>query len=140
MTMVKENTEYDDLTGKEKSGSGVTADVEEVIPASLKARFRIREFIDGTVLVREDMRKQFPFVIFLTFLGIVYIGNRFYSERLVRQINEMKAEVGNLRSEQITIASELMNLSRPSEVADMMKEKNLGLYESLEPPKKLVRK
>jgi hypothetical protein len=140
MTMLKENTEYDDLSGKEKAGEGITADAEEATPVTRKARFRIKEFIDGTVLVREDTRKQLPFVIFLTFLGIVYIGNRFYTERLVRQINEMKAEVGNLRSEQITIASELMNLSRPSEVADMMKEKNLGLYESLEPPKKLVRK
>jgi hypothetical protein len=119
--MAKENTEYDDLTGKEKAGYGIAADAEEGIHAPRKARFRIKEFIDGTVLVREDMRKQLPFVIFLTFLGIVYIGNRFYSERLVRQINEMKAEVGNLRSEQITIASELMNL-KASEISDMMKE------------------
>ena len=103
-------------------------------------RVRVKELIDGTFLVRENMIRQLPFVLFLTFLGVIYIGNRFHAERMVRQINDLKIEVGNLRSEQITITSELMNISRPSEVADLVKEKNLGLYESMEPPKKLVRK
>ena len=138
--MYRENTDYDEIIETMTPAPEPSVEASEEMPKPKKARFRIKEFIDGTVLVREDTRKQLPFVIFLTFLGIIYIGNRFYSERLVRQINEKKAEVGNLRSEQITISSELMNISRPSEVADLVKEKNLGLYESLEPPKKLVRK
>jgi hypothetical protein len=102
-------------------------------------RFRIKELLDGTILMREKVVKQLPFVIFLTVLGIIYIGNRFHAERMVRKINDIKTEVGNLRSEEITITSELMNISRPSEVADMVASKNLGLKESLEPPKKLRR-
>jgi hypothetical protein len=56
---------------------------------------------------------------------------------MVRQIDQLKIEVGNLRSEQITITSELMNISRPSEVAALVESKGLGLKESMEPPKKL---
>lgn len=138
--MYRENTEYDEITEVVTNNPEPAVEAKEVMPKQKKARLRIKEFIDGTVLVRDDTRKQLPFVIFLTFLGIIYIGNRFYSERLVRRINDMKAEVGNLRSEQITISSELMNISRPSEVADLVREKNLGLFESLEPPKKIVRK
>ena len=93
--------------------------------------------MDGTFLVRENMVRQLPFVLFLTFLGMIYIGNRFHAERMVRQINELKTEVGNLRSEQITTTSELMNISRPSEVAALVESKGLGLKESMEPPKKL---
>jgi hypothetical protein len=103
-------------------------------------RFRVKELIDGTVLVRENMIRQLPYVLFLTFLGVIYIGNRFHAERMVRQINEIKTEVGNLRAEQITTTSELMNISRPSEVAALVGSKNLGLKESLEPPKKLSRR
>jgi hypothetical protein len=141
--MYRENFEFQDVIDQKEIITTEKEAAPEVTPLSpqpKKTGIRIKELIDGTVLVREDTRKQLPFVIFLTFLGIIYIGNRFYSERLVRQINDIKAEVSNLRSEQITITSELMNISRPSEVADLVKQKNLGLYESMEPPKKLVRK
>jgi hypothetical protein len=102
-------------------------------------KFRIRELLDGTILVRDNVLKQLPFVLFLTFLGIIYIGNRFHAERMVRKISEMKTEVGNLRSEEITITSELMNISRPSEVAALVASKNMGLKESMVPPKKIRR-
>jgi hypothetical protein len=103
------------------------------------SKFRIRELLDGTILVRENVLRQLPFVLFLTFLGIIYIGNRFHAERMVRKISEMKTEVGNLRSEEITITSELMNISRPSEVAALVASKNMGLKESMVPPKKIKR-
>jgi hypothetical protein len=103
------------------------------------SKFRIRELLDGTILVRENVLKQLPFVLFLTFLGIIYIGNRFHAERMVRKISEMKTEVGNLRSEEITITSELMNISRPSEVAALVASKSMGLKESMVPPKKIRR-
>jgi hypothetical protein len=102
-------------------------------------KFRIKELIDGTILVRENMIRQLPYLLFLTLLGVIYIGNRFHAERMVRQISELKTEVSNLRAEQITTTSELMNISRPSEVATLVQSKNLGLKESLEPPKKLRR-
>lgn len=102
-------------------------------------KFSIRELLDGTILVRENVLKQLPFVLFLTLLGIIYIGNRFHAERMVRKISEMKTEVGNLRSEEITITSELMNISRPSEVAALVASKNMGLKESMVPPKKIRR-
>ena len=102
-------------------------------------KVRIKELIDGTFLIRENVIRQLPFILFLTFLGLIYIGNRFHAERMVRQIEELKIEVGNLRSEQITITSELMNISRPSEVAALVESRGLGLKESMEPPKKLKR-
>ena len=104
-----------------------------------KKKVRVKELIDGTFLVRDNMIRQLPYVLFLTLLGVIYIGNRFHAERMVRQIDELKIEVGNLRSEQITITSELMNISRPSEVAALVESKGLGLKESMEPPKKLKR-
>jgi hypothetical protein len=104
-----------------------------------KKKVRIKEIIDGTFLVRENMIRQLPYLLFLTFLGIIYIGNRFHAEHMVRKIDDLKIEVDNLRSEQITTTSELMNISRPSEVAALVESKGLGLKESMEPPKKIKR-
>jgi hypothetical protein len=102
-----------------------------------RKKVRVKEIIDGTILVRENVIRQLPFLLFLTILGIIYIGNRFHAERMVRQIDHLKIEVSNLRSEQITTTSELMNISRPSEVAALVELRGLGLKESMEPPKKL---
>jgi galactokinase len=96
-----------------------------------------REFLDGTVLTRKNVVKQLPFIIFLSFIGIIYIGNRFHAEKVVRDITRIQAEVKNLRAEEITTASELMKLSKQSEVVRLVKEKNLGLVESTEPPAKI---
>jgi len=109
-------------------------------PQQEAPKFRIKELLDGTILVRENMIRQLPYVLFLTVLGVIYIGNRFHAERMVRQISELKTEVSNLRAEQITTTSELMNISRPSEVVALVQSRNLGLKESLVPPKKLRRR
>ncbi|MFO7370556.1 MAG: FtsL-like putative cell division protein [Bacteroidales bacterium] len=123
-------------TAKQEPGKSKKAAAE---PSKSGNKVRIKELIDGTFLVRENVLKQLPYLLFLTFLGVIYIGNRFHAERMVRQISDLKIEVGNLRSEQITITSELMNISRPSEVAALVESKGLGLKESMDPPKKIKR-
>jgi len=96
-----------------------------------------RDFLDGTVITRTNVVKQLPFLIFLCIIGIIYIGNRYHAEKVVRDITRMQEEVKNLRAEEITTASELMRLSRQSEVIKLIKEKNLGLEESTDPPAKI---
>ncbi len=102
--------------------------------------FSFRDLIDGSILTRKIVVKQLPFILFLTFLALLYIGNRYHTERLFRQVSSLKTEVENLRAEQITSTARLMNMSRPSAVAKMVEEKNLEIRELTEPPKVLVRK
>lgn len=152
--MLKKNNMYQDnrhidftdlkegqLTGKAGNNAGETTKEKPATPdhEQQNKKVHVKELINGTFLVRENVVKQLPYLLFLTFLGLIYIGNRFHAERMVRQINELKIEVGNLRAEQITITSELMNISRPSEVSALVESKGLGLKESMEPPKKLKR-
>lgn len=117
-----------------KTAEKTSADKDEKKP------IRAKEFLDGSILTREGMTRQLPFVLFLTLLAVLYIGNRYHAERMVRKITETELEVKNLRAEQITIAAELMNISKPSEVAAIVDAKSLGLKPSVEPPKKLIRK
>lgn len=97
----------------------------------------LREFLDGTVITRKIVVQQLPFLIFLCFIGIIYIGNRYHAEKVIRDISRMQEEVKNLRAEEITTASELMKISRQSEVIKLIKERGLGLEESTDPPSKI---
>ncbi len=102
--------------------------------------FSLRDFLDGSILVRDIVTKQLQFILFLTFLAILYIGNRYHAEKLFRKVNEIQTEVENLRAEQITTTAKLMNISKPSSVAKMVHDRDLGLKELSSPPKVLDKK
>lgn len=97
----------------------------------------LRDFLDGTIITRKIVVKQLPFIVFLCIIAIIYIGNRYHAEKVIRDINKLQEEVKNLRAEEITTASELMRISRQSEVVKLIKEKNMGLEESTDPPAKI---
>ncbi len=103
-----------------------------------KGNASVRDFMDGSVLTRDFVMKQLPFIIFLAILAILYIGNRYHAEKLVRRSGELQTELRELRAEAITVSAELMHLSRQSEVLKLLEKNNLDLAESLVPPKKIV--
>lgn len=119
--MKEENVEFVDQKEESKELKGNT----------------FRDLLDGTIITRKIVVKQLPFLIFLCIIGIFYIGNRYHAEKVIRDITKKQEEVKNLRAEEITTASELMKISRQSEVVKLIKEKNLGLMESTDPPAKI---
>lgn len=98
-------------------------------------RKSVRGLIDGSLLTREVVIKQLPYIIFLTLLVLIYIGNRYHAEKVVRKTVELQNEVRELRSEAITTSAELMFISKQSEVSKLVKRKNLELEELEKPPK-----
>jgi hypothetical protein len=94
--------------------------------------------ISGNIFTKEEVVKHLPYVLFLAFLALLYIANGYYAEDTVRQLNKEGNELKELRSEYISTKSDLMYISKQSEVASMAEKKNLGLKESLVPPKKIV--
>jgi hypothetical protein len=100
--------------------------------------FSIKTMLDGSLLSGALISKQLNFILFLVFLAVVYIGNRLQAEKVVRRLIKAQEEVTNMRSEQITTASELMNLSKPSTLENMVEKRGLGLKQPIEPPYKIV--
>jgi len=101
-------------------------------------RTSFREILDGSVLTREKVVRQLPFVLFITFLLILYIGNRYQTERVIRNTLILQTQLKELRAESISMASELENLSRQSQVSRLVEQKSLGLVESQDPPVKIT--
>ncbi len=108
-------------------------------PQRKKAKRNIlKEIVDGSVLTNDFFVSQLPFIFFLTFFGIIYIGNSYHAEKLVRRTKTLEQELKKLQPEAIATSSELMQQSNQSEVARLLIEKDLELIESREPPIKIV--
>ena len=98
----------------------------------------VKDILDGSLLTRDFVLRQLPFIMFLAIIAIIYIGNRYHSEKLVRRTAGLQSELKELRAEAITVSAELMHLSRQSEVLKLLRKNDLDLVESREPPRKIV--
>ncbi len=97
----------------------------------------LKNILDGSILTRDAVIGQLPFIGFLTLIAVLYIANRYHAEDVLRQTVKLQAELKELRAESITSASKLMFASKQSEVARLIKEQGLGLEEAVEPPRQL---
>lgn len=80
--------------------------------------------------------KYLPYILFVTAIGIFYIGNSHYAEKNIRRIDALEKEIEDLRADYTTLKADYMYASKQSEVAK--KVEKLGIKESLQPPEKIV--
>ena len=88
------------------------------------------------VVTKEAATQMMPFVIFLAMLGMVYIGNRHFAEKNIREIDKLSKEVKELSWDFKTLKADLMLKSTQTEVAKQVD--TLGLKELVEPPRKII--
>lgn len=113
-------------------------DFQGQTPKKGNRRNILKDIVDGSILTNEFFVSNLPFIFFLALLGIMYIGNSYHAEKMVRRTKQLEQELKQLQPEAIATSSELMQQSNQSEVARLLKEKNLELIESREPPIKIV--
>jgi len=100
--------------------------------------FSLRDLLDGNVLTRRAVLKQSRFILLLVLIAFVSIANRNHAEKKVIQLNSLQSDVKEMRAKSISISSNLVKMSRQSEVVRLVKRYELGLEENLDPPKKLI--
>jgi len=102
-----------------------------------KKKLSFREVLNGRFLESEWFKRNRVLLIFIFMLLIINISVRYKSEKVIREVANLEEELKELRSESITVAADLMKLSKPSEILDRVKKSGLGLTPSKEPPRKL---
>ncbi len=107
------------------------------IDFSLKNKGGIFQYIDKLLNLDFILNKKFstnyiPYLLFTTFIGVIYIANTHYSEKNQKKIIQLEKEVGNLRTEYITIKADYMSASKQSEV--VKKAIKIGLKEPTKAP------
>ena len=98
----------------------------------------IRNILDGSLMTRELVMKNFQYLLLLTLLGLLLIANRYHAEKIVRESNTLQQEIKELRSVYITVSSELMEKSRQTSVSQLINKRGIGLKELDNPAKRLV--
>jgi len=98
----------------------------------------IKSLISGSLFSERIILGNLPFILLLTVLGAIYIANRFHAEKIIRETDQLQEEVKELRAEAIAITSELMYLSKQSQVTRLINQRGLELKELKKPPYKLV--
>jgi SOS response regulatory protein OraA/RecX len=96
----------------------------------------LANIFSGNFLSKDNVVSFLPFIFFMTFMGILYIANGYYAEKVVRDLHKTGNGVKELRSEYITIKSELNYKSKQSQVAQATEA--IEVYESTIPPTKIV--
>lgn len=89
----------------------------------------------GKFLATESTIKSVPFFLFLAIIGMLYIGNNFYTERTIRKANHLKKELKELRFEYIATKSQYSDSTKQSKVARRLAE--MGIQEAIKPPEKI---
>ncbi len=113
---------------------------DSTIPVMDVSRLRksLGWFNRGGFLHRDSIIRTLPFIFFLTLMAMLYISNAYYAEKTIREIDKTNKELKELRSEYISVKSDLMFRSKQSEVAKAMDP--LQIKESVVPPGKIINK
>lgn len=100
-------------------------------------RFTLGELLNGQFFESELFvkNKLLMFIIFLMFLANITV--RYKTAKVLREVDTMERDVKELRAHSISVAADVIKLTRPSEILDRIKKSNLGLETSKEPPRRI---
>jgi len=98
----------------------------------------IKELLSGTMISEQIILKNLWYILLITLLAAIYIGNRFHAERITRETAKLHIEVRELRAESLSTSASLMFISRQSEVYRLVRERGLNLEELKTPPYRLL--
>lgn len=111
-------------------------EIEETEGGKKEKAAGVKSILTGSFLSKDKVVEGLPFIFFLSFLAILYIANGYQAEKLIRKIYKTNNELKEMRSEYITTKSDLMYISKQSQLARATYD--LGLKELTSPPKKIV--
>lgn len=106
-----------------------------------KARLKnnpIGSLFTGRFLVSQRWEKNWPFIIYLSFLALLMIYSSHSADKKVHEIARLRNHMKELNSEFIETRSTLMLQALETKVVERGEE--IGLIESKQPPIKLTQK
>ncbi|GIV26373.1 MAG: hypothetical protein KatS3mg027_0187 [Bacteroidia bacterium] len=92
----------------------------------------------GQYFETHEIQNHIKYFLLLVGLGILYINNGNKADKKIRDINKLNKELKELRSQYIITQSELMFLSKQSEVAKRVEP--IGLKETTQQPYLILNK
>lgn len=95
----------------------------------------LSKIFGGSFLSDERTIQHMPFILFLAFIAVLYIANGYYADDKIREVNKINNQIKELRTEYISSKSDLMFVSKQSQIAKAVEP--LGLKEPVVAPMKI---
>ena len=115
----------------------IVSDIKESEDFSDIKSSSLRDVMNGNILTKKFIQKQYLLLIMIVVLGFMYIDNRYYCETQMTKENQLQKQLKDIKYESLTISAELMEISRRSNVLKMINDNGLNLIEATEPPIKI---
>ncbi len=100
-----------------------------------KKKRSVMSILGGKFLVREEISKQFPFLVYVTVLLMIIITNTYIAEERVRELAKTSKRLNDLQVEYVQIKSEIMEASKQSILVKRLA--GTGLKEAVTPLKRI---
>ena len=95
----------------------------------------VRVVLDGSFLTWKSFTQWILFVVFLAFLGLVYIGNNHLAEKKIRETDRINIRIKELKFDHMYRKSQLTEVTRQSFIGEQLTE--TGIKASIDPPNKI---
>lgn len=94
---------------------------------------KMKSMVEDDTFLRENIQRQYLYILLLFVLAMVYINNRFLHERELRELNKAKEELVDLKYRSLTITRDLKITGRRTEVRKALKNQGSDVEESTSP-------
>lgn len=108
---------------------------EQKVKKEKKKKRSVMSILGGKFLVREEISKQFPFMVYVTVLLMIIITNTYIAEERVRELAKTSKRLNDLQVEYVQVKSEIMEASKQSVL--VKKLESTGLKEAVTPLKRI---
>lgn len=98
----------------------------------------LKDILSGGILTRDIFATHINYFLFVVLLGILYIGNRYHSEYILRETAIVSKELKDAQAESIVTSSKLLSLKKQSKILENIKKHELGLKPHTKQAKKLI--
>jgi hypothetical protein len=92
----------------------------------------LSNLLSGNFLTRKYVQKNLPFIFFLVFVMICYIGYGYFAEKNAKDLVRSEQKLKEAKAANLSVNARLEKLKQQSSVASSIRD--LGLKESTEPP------
>ncbi len=94
----------------------------------------IRDILNGEILSKNFLKKQYGLLIMMAVLAFMYVDNRYSCEKQLAKEIELKKKIQDVKYESLTISAQLMEISRQSNVLNQLNTRGLDLIQTSNPP------
>lgn len=99
-----------------------------------------KSIMGGDILKSRFFQRQVMFILFVVVLMLVYTGNRYSSQQDIIVIDSLKVQLQKERYNVLTQSSELLNLTRQSNIEKALRENgDSALANPVTPPYEIVK-